>query len=221
VRSVLVRQHLDTAPPARLIGWLEARGLPYVVDRVWLRGTDPDPADHAFVVSLGHSRGSRDTHDPVVAAEHGLIARAVEQDVPVLGLCYGGQVLAEVLGGTVERAAVPELGWLGEIETDDAEQVPSGPWLSWHFDSWTVPADATELARTPAASQAFRLGPHLAVQFHPEATIPVVQDWARSDGVAADLDAPPERIAAAHDAAYRLFDAFANHLQKRLALEAS
>jgi GMP synthase-like glutamine amidotransferase len=213
MKPVLIRQHLETAPPARLSGWLYARGIDHVVSPAWNGGAPPEPREHAFIVSLGHSSSAADTHDPRVAAEHALLARAVEQGVPVLGLCYGGQVLAAVLGGRVARAAAPELGWLDGIETDDPAQVPPGPWLAWHFDSWTVPPGATEIARTRDASQAFRHGPHLAVQFHPEATTDVVAVWSRSDGVAADLDAPPERTAAAEAAAYRLFDAFAaDHL---------
>ena len=213
MKPVLIRQHLQTAPPARLADWLHARGLEHVISRSWNGDPAPEPRDYAFIVSLGHSSGAGDTHVPAVAAEHALLGRAVEQDVPVLGLCYGGQVLAAVLGGRVARAAVPELGWLGEIETDDPATVPSGPWLAWHFDCWTVPPGATEIARTREASQAFRHGPHLAVQFHPEATVDVVTTWARSDGVPAQLTAPPERTAAAEAAAYRLFDAFAaDHL---------
>ena len=163
--------------PARSAAWLDARGLAYEVDRSWLGGPLPDPGDYAFVASLGHDRGAGDTHVPAVAAEHELLAQAVARDVPVLGLCYGGQVLAAVLGAQVGPAPVPELGWR-EIETDDPSVVPAGPWLEWHFERFTTPPGATELARTAEASQAFRLGPHLGVQFHPEATVDIVAGWA-------------------------------------------
>ena len=167
MKPVLIRQHVEYAPPGLLAAWLEARGLAYEVDRSWVGAPLPDPAGYAFVASLGHSRGPGDTHDPAVAAELELLGRAVARGVPVLGLCFGGEALAAVLGGRVERAAVPELGWR-EIETDDPLLVPAGPWLEWHFESFTTPPGATELARTADATQAFRLGPHLAVQFHPE-----------------------------------------------------
>ena len=89
-----------------------------------------------------------------------LIGAAVEKDVPVLGLCFGGEVLSAVLGGRVERAPVPELGWR-EIETDDPDAIPAGPWLEWHYERFTTPPGAVEVARTADAVQAFRLGPHL------------------------------------------------------------
>jgi len=218
MKPVLIRQHVEYAPPGLLATWLETRGLPYEVDRSWLGAALPDPRRYAFVASLGHSRGPGDTHEPAVAAELELLGRAVALGVPVLGLCYGGEALAAVLGGRVERAAVPELGWR-EIETDDPELVPPGPWLEWHFERFTTPPGATEIARTADATQAFRLGPHLAVQFHPESTVDIVAGWARLDreqlaalGIedgAALLAVSPERREEARAAAYRLFDAFA------------
>ena len=217
MKTVLIRQHVESAPAGALSAWLDARGLAYEIDQTWLGRPLPDPGDYAFVASLGHDRGAGDTHLPAVAAEHELLAAAVARDVPVLGLCYGGQVLAAVLGAQVGRAPVAEFGWC-EIETDDPSVVPAGPWLEWHFDRFTTPAGATELARTAAASQAFRLGPHLGVQFHPEATVEIVAGWARADAdrlaalgiadAAALLAAGPEVQRAAEAAAFRLFDAF-------------
>lgn len=217
MKPVLIRQHVESAPAGALSAWLDARGLAYEVDRSWLGRALPDPGDYAFVASLGHDRGAGDTHLPAVAAERELLAQAVARDVPVLGLCYGGQVLAAVLGAQVGRAPVAEFGWR-EIETDDPSVVPVGPWLEWHFDRFTTPPGATELARTAAATQAFRLGPHLGVQFHPEATVEIVAGWARADAdrlaalgiadAAALLTASPELQQAANAAAFRLFDAF-------------
>jgi GMP synthase-like glutamine amidotransferase len=218
VKPVLIRQHVESAPAGALGAWLDSRGLAYEVDRSWLGGPLPDPGDYAFVASLGHDRGAGDTHVPAVAAERELLAHAVARDVPVLGLCYGGQVLAAVLGAQTGPAPVPELGWCA-IETDDPAIVPAGPWLEWHYERFTMPPGATELARTPEASQAFRLGPHLGVQFHPEATVEIVEGWARADaerlpalgiddGAASRLAATPELREAAVTAAFRLFDAF-------------
>jgi hypothetical protein len=57
MKPVLVRQHVESAPPGLLAEWLEARGIPYVVDRSWEDWPLPDPGDYAFVVSLGHTSG--------------------------------------------------------------------------------------------------------------------------------------------------------------------
>ncbi len=221
MRPALVRQHEEGAPPGLLADWLEARGIPAVVSRSWLGEPVPDPAGHLFVVSLGSRFGPRDVEEPLVADELGLLRACVAADVPVLGLCFGGQALAAVLGGRIEPAPAPELGWR-EIETDDAALVPPGPWLEWHFERFCTPPDATALARTADAPQAFVQGPHLGVQFHPESTPEIVAGWAAEDrgrlvglGLedAAELLAAttPEQREAAAAAAFRLFDAFLGH----------
>lgn len=217
MKPALIRRHGDWGPPGLLADWLRARGIPFEVDRSWVGGPLPDPERYAFVASLGSKHSPRDTHEPAVASELELIHRAVARDVPVLGLCFGGQVLAAVLGGRVEPAPAPELGWR-EIATDDPEAVPGGPWLEWHFERFETPPEAVEVARTAEASQAFRLGLHLGVQFHPESTVDIVARWARhdvdrlaargiDDGLAL-LHAPAARREVAAAAAFRLFDGF-------------
>ncbi len=217
MKPVLIRQHEKTTPPGLLVDWLRERGIPYEVHPSWNGAPTPDPTYYSFVASLGSPYGPNDTHEPSVVEELKLIEGAVEREVPVLGLCFGGEVLSAVLGGRVERAPNPELGWR-EIETDDPASIPPGPWLEWHYERFTTPPGAVEVARTADAVQAFRLGPHLGVQFHPESTVEIVSHWASMDterlnalGIkdgAALLAIPPERQDAARVAAFRLFDAF-------------
>ena len=143
--------------------------------------------------------------------------RAIDEDVPVLGLCFGGQMLSAALGGETVRAEHPELGWT-TIESDDQALVPAGPWLEWHFDRFTVPEGATAIARNMHCTQAFVHGPHLGTQFHPESTVEVVAGWARADAERLKslgiedgetrLEVPDWSKRAAREAAFQLFDAF-------------
>jgi GMP synthase-like glutamine amidotransferase len=216
VKPILIRQHEEITPPGLLVDWLRERGIPFEVHPSWL-GVAPDLTSYSFVASLGSPYGPNDTHETAVVEELKLIEAAVESELPVLGLCFGGEALSAVLGGHVERAPVPELGWR-EIQTHDPVAVPAGPWLEWHYERFTTPPGAVELARTPDAVQAFRFEPHLGVQFHPEATVEIISRWASMDaqrlaelGIeegTALLAASPERKAAAKAAAFRLFDAF-------------
>ncbi len=134
------------------------------------------PGSFDILVVMGSIESVTDATVPWIAPERQLIRRAVSDGVPVLGVCFGGQLLSEVLGGTVRRASRPEIGWR-LLDTVDPALVPAGPWLDWHEDAFTCPPRAQALARTDVSLHAFVDGPHLGVQFHPEVTRPVVEGW--------------------------------------------
>jgi GMP synthase-like glutamine amidotransferase len=162
-------------------------------------------------VSLGSERSAAD-RDAWVPGEIDALRAAVAANVPVLGLCFGGQALSVALGGGVEVMPVPEIGWMS-LRSDDAS-IPCGPWLQYHFDVMHVPPGAQELARSPAGPAAFRHGRHLGLQFHPEADAALIDRWARSDPKLAGTGITPEQLAEqsalhaedARDQAFRLFD---------------
>lgn len=159
----------------------------------------PDPEGFDLIVLYG-SRWSvyEDRVAHWVEPELEFIRSADRARVPVLGLCFGGQILAAALGGSVAPLPEPEIGWL-PVRSDDPS-IEAGPWLEWHFDGFTVPDAAVELARTDASPQAFRLRRNLGLQFHPEADRAVLESWMEDDLdqlVAAGLDA--ERLLADAD----------------------
>jgi GMP synthase (glutamine-hydrolysing) len=96
-------------------------------------------------------------------------------------------LLAQVLGGQVRRAEQSEIGWF-EVATDLPDQIPSGPWLVWHYDAIVPPPQATVVARTSSAPHAFLTGVHTGVQFHPEATPEMVRLWVAEGARAGLLD---------------------------------
>ena len=124
-------------------------------------------------------------HDPDlerhVAAEQRFLRAADGAGVPVFGVCFGAQQLAAALGGAVQRLDAPEIGW-HTVRTDAPEVVPAGPWMQFHFDHLTPPPGARVLAVTDACVQAFTVGPHTAVQFHPEVTPAIVDFWLDHGG---------------------------------------
>lgn len=117
-----------------------------------------------------------------IEEELDLIREADRRGVPVLGVCFGGQLLAEALGGNVRPAPFEEIGWL-EIDPAPGVDLPfaTGPWFQWHLDVFEPPADATLLATSPAGAQAFRLRRNLALQFHPEVDTAVLEEWMITD----------------------------------------
>ena len=85
-------------------------------------------------------------------------------------------MLSAALGGTVSRAPVPEFGWQ-TIETDEPDRLAAGPWFQWHYDRFTVPTGATEIARNANGPQAFRTERGLGLQFHPEVDSALLDEW--------------------------------------------
>ncbi|WP_459981294.1 type 1 glutamine amidotransferase [Nocardioides sp. AN3] len=189
----------------------------------WVDPAFPAFAEHDVVVTMGAPWSTYDepTIGSWVPAEIEQLRSADEAGVPVLGICFGGQMLATAHGGSVSRSPMPEIGW-ATVESDIEDIVLGGPWFQWHYDRWTLPADAWEIARNEAASQAFVLRRNLAVQFHPELTGSALQGWlelggaeeARKAGL--DPDALLEATRAADDRsrtrAHALVDGFLAHV---------
>jgi GMP synthase-like glutamine amidotransferase len=150
-------------------------------------GDWPDLDGHDLVLTLGSEWSVYWPHlaDPV-AAEAGLIRAAHDQGVPVYGICYGNQIMAHALGGLVERAGEPEIGWY-QIVSDDPDVIAEGPWMQWHYDVITVPPGAEELARSAVGPQAWRLGRSFSTQFHPEVTETMIRRWAESEAGSSEL----------------------------------
>jgi GMP synthase-like glutamine amidotransferase len=111
--------------------------------------------------------------------------------VPVLGICFGAQALCAALGGQVEAAARKEIGWT-MIDSADPDLIPPGPWLQFHGDRCLPPDEAAILATNEIGVQAFSIGRHLAVQFHPEVDGGQLQRWfdggGRDEAQRADQD---------------------------------
>jgi GMP synthase-like glutamine amidotransferase len=184
--------------------------------------TFPEPSDWDLVVAMG-APWSVDDEAAIgtwIAGELAMLRKAHTIGVPVLGVCFGGQALATALGGRVERAPRPEIGWVG-IETDDPGLVGAGPWFQYHFDRWVMPPGGIEVARNDAGPQAFRIGRSLGVQFHPEITVRELESWLANGGgddmrrLGLDPDAVLGRTRALAPAAERrahgFVDAFLRH----------
>lgn len=216
--SVLVVANRTDADPGYVGERLAARGYEL---RTVLREEGVPALGDAGPVDLVLLLGSEwSVHTPgapeALAAEVAMVHDAVATGCPVLGLCYGAQLVAHALGGTVARAAVPEAGPV-TVDTVDPALVPAGPWTAFHVDALTPPPGAEVVAHNDCGVQAFALPGVLGVQFHPEVRPRVLADWAaRFPGLVADAGTDAETLVAraeqceetSRDAAYALVDAF-------------
>lgn len=229
---VLLIQHDHICTPGYVGERLTDRGLDLVAhqvveeDRFLSPNVDiefPHPTDFDMIVPMGAPWSVYD-HEAIgtwVPVELKMLRDAHDHHVPVLGICFGGQMLAAAHGGSVSRSAAPEIGW-ADIESDDEALVPSGSWFQWHYDQWQLPQDAQEVARNAKSSQAFALDRNLAVQFHPEMTSEILASWM-SMGGAEEIDKfgldledlvrqTAERDSTNRERAHRLVDQFLDRM---------
>lgn len=169
------------AEPARVAGHELVEWVPHEAA--------PPPADEfdAALVFGAEAQIDQDDQRPWLRAEKDLVRELLERRTPMLGVCFGSQVIADALGAVVRPAQGPEIGWF-EIELTPEGQIdPLLGWLperfegfGYHHYEWLLPPGAVALARSSACLQAFRLEdrrPVWGIQFHPEVTLPDLSSW--------------------------------------------
>lgn len=142
----------------------------------------PSMDDYDLLLPMGSVRTltDKDEIDTWIYEELDMIRKAHEEGKPVLGICFGGQLISEALGGEVEVSPVTEIGW---FELADGEHGPNpagpGPWMQWHHDRFTPPPGAEVLARNDSSVQLIRIGNTVGTQFHPEVDVAHVESFLR------------------------------------------
>ena len=214
--TVLILQHVRPEPPGSIAIALTSSGISHRTVKIYRDEPVPDTLDADGIVVMGGPMGIHDIDDrPHLSKEIDLIEQALREEVPLLGVCLGSQLLAHVLGADVRPGPQKEIGW-GEVTLTDAaagdplfrDVDESFTAFHWHGDVFTLPDGATRLAHTAQTEhQAFRYGDAYGLLFHLEVT-PKTVAWmttAFQDELAAEgVDgAAIRRAAMKHEPALR------------------
>ena len=217
-------EHTPFEGPGRIATWAAERG--HTLSRTALHDGETPPALDAFdllVIMGGPMSLHEHRNHPWLPMEKSFLADAIYTRKPILGICLGAQLLADVLGGKVFQNPVKEIGWFPVHILDRGAPFDAFPErllvMHWHGDTFTIPEGARRVAESDAcANQAFVHGDRIVgLQFHIELEKVGVEDLAAASldeaGTAPYiqtraqlLNPPQESIAAAGVALYALLD---------------
>ncbi|CAN5857621.1 GMP synthase [soil metagenome] len=203
MKPVLILQHLSTDGPAYLGTWLARQGVRADVRDTQAGDAYPESVDgFAALAVMGGEMSANDDLPSLRQAER-LILQAMNANVPVIGHCLGGQLMARALGAAIGPSPAPEIGWqrmqiaasaeaadwlgadVGERRAGEpADEIGNGldaTVFHWHAEAFALPPGAVLLATNAACPhQAFAIGPHVAMQFHVELDAAKLGVWSAS-----------------------------------------
>ena len=183
LKKVLSVQNIACESLGTLEDLLEADG--FTIETVNAQ-TDriPDAAGYSAVIILGGPMAVYDDF-PYLQKEQEMVRGAVKNDIPVLGICLGSQLIAQAMGGRVYKGAKKELGWHEVSPTSEGVKglfAGAGKTIrvfQWHGDTYDLPPNATVFARSDLYPQAFKIGSAIGVQFHLEVDEALIKLWMK------------------------------------------
>jgi GMP synthase (glutamine-hydrolysing) len=157
--------------------------------------TDPVPNNvqqYAAIIILG---GPMAVYDEAkyLKKEQELIKQALKDEIPVLGICLGSQLIAQAIGGKVHKGGKKEIGWstvkinsAGLVDLFKGIDTQEIKVFQWHGDTYDLPPNAAITASSKLYTQAFRFGSAIGIQFHLEITVEMIRRW--TEEYAKDLE---------------------------------
>jgi GMP synthase-like glutamine amidotransferase len=186
MKPVAIFRFSPTEGPGHFAEWLGKQGIRWQL--IALDRAEKVPEDPRAFSGIGMMGGPMSANDALPWSEPliALLRDAINADVPVIGHCLGGQILAKALGAHVRRTATPEIGW-GDVEISDRAgaalfgQRERFRTFQWHHDVFGLPQGAKRvLTNRFNPEQAYMFGKHLGFQCHIEMTREMVETWCRS-----------------------------------------
>ena len=187
MKPVRIFRHVICKGPGYLGRFLDKHNVPYEMICVDEGITVPQDLD--AISGLIFMGGFMNVTDPLqwIEEETALIRQALNKNIPVMGICLGGQLMSAALGGKITHWPDMEIGW---HKVESATEYRQNAWLKnlpeefipfhWHADTFSVPGGATAILHSKCRmNQAFVIGNSIAMQFHLEMTMDMVREWVR------------------------------------------
>ena len=184
--KILIFRFEQRGGPGYFSQYLDRHQIPYQVLKLDQGQPIPDSIDG--ISGLVFMGGVMSVNDDLewIPGILDLIRSAQSNNIPMLGHCLGGQLIAKALGGSVTRNTVEEIGWLPVDVIDNGgpggwnpELPPTLHVFQWHNETFSIPPDARHLFHRPTCpNQGFQIGNSLALQFHLEILADIVEDWS-------------------------------------------
>ena len=136
----------------------------------------------SLVVILGAPESANDNF-PYLIEEQELIKNSVNDDIPVLGICLGSQLIAKTFGAKIYSGPKKEIGFYNDLKISSDSTFFSGfqnPFtvFHWHGDTFDLPQGALRLASSEHyPNQAFQYKSAIGLQFHLEVNEEMVNLW--------------------------------------------
>lgn len=185
MKPVVICRYAPHEGPGYFATYLTRRGLPWRVVKLDEGEALPNTAGIAGLAMMGGAMSANDELGWIPTMLQ-LIRESVNSNVPVIGHCLGGQLLAKALGATITPSAVKEIGWR-QVDVEEpgiaGEWGPVQPFLSyhWHGETFSIPRNAVRIwSSAQCANQAFALGVHFGMQCHIEVTADMIERWCET-----------------------------------------
>ncbi|MDP2788368.1 MAG: type 1 glutamine amidotransferase [Pseudomonadota bacterium] len=184
MKPIAIFRHAPSEGPGHFASFLDSRSQPWQLIAIDAGAAVPSSPEHyAGLVFMGGPMSVNDDL-PWLAPTLNLIRQAVAADIPVLGHCLGGQLIAKALGGVIGPNPVKEIGW-GAVQVLDAPEarhwfgdIRTFQAFHWHGETFSLPPGAVRILESAhCANQAYVFGKHLGMQCHVEMTRSMIEQW--------------------------------------------
>ncbi len=187
-KQILIIKHIDIEGPGSIEKFFQNTAWSLrTVDLSKGESLPESLEDIEAIVSLGGPMNVYEENKyPFLQDENEILKKAIKEEIPILGICLGAQLLAKALGAQVKKAKTKEIGWHKINLTAYGQKDSLFEGLSaeldvfqWHEDTFDIPEKAMPLATSSSCqNQAFKWGKNAyGLQFHLEVTPEMVESW--------------------------------------------